>query len=249
MIYIKSNEEIQIMRQAGRICAQAHEAVRNAVREGVSTMELSLMVEELIRAAGATPSFKGYQGFPEAACISVNDEIIHGIPSKRRILREGDIVSVDIGVCFRGFHGDAARTHGVGEISVEAAELIEVTRNSFRAGMDNAREGNRVQDVSRAVEAVAQAAGCGVVRSFVGHGVGRELHEDPEVPNYDNGHKGPRLYAGMTIAIEPMVNRGSDEVVTLDDGWTVVTRDGKWSAHHENTILVTKDDPIVLTAL
>jgi len=248
-IFIKDGNEIQKMRTAGKICALAHEVAAKAIKPGITTQELADIAEEEIRRAGAIPSFKGYNGYPAAVCVSVNNEVIHGIPSPKRKLIEGDIVSIDIGAYFQGFHGDAARTHGVGKISSEASRLIEITQKCFHAGAEAARMGNRIIDVSCAIQAVAHAAGYGIVRDFVGHGVGSKLHEDPEVPNFDFGKKGVRLAAGMTLAIEPMINQGTADVEVLDDDWTVITVDGKLSAHYEETIVITKGKAVILTEL
>lgn len=248
MINIKNAAQIMRMQRAGQIVAKAHRAVKDAICPGITTQQLDAIALEVIRREGAVPSFKGYGGFPMNICVSVNNEVIHGIPSKRRLL-EGDIVGVDIGAYLDGFHGDAAATYGVGKISPAAAKLIEVTERAFFAGFSAAREGNRVSDISAAVQNVAETAGYGVVRDFVGHGVGAKLHEDPEVPNFvrRGGKKGVRLCAGMTLAIEPMINQGSEQVSRLSDGWTVVTADGKLSAHFEHSIAITKGDAILLT--
>jgi methionyl aminopeptidase len=246
VITLKSPAEIELMKQAGRIVWEAHESVRRMIRPGVCTGDLDKAVEECIRDHGATPSFKGYHGYPASACVSVNEEVVHGIPSKRQIM-EGDIVSVDIGAIYEGYHGDAARTHGVGKISTEAARLIAVTEESFWEGIKYAKEGFRISDISAAVQRYVEERGFSVVRDLTGHGIGCEMHEDPPIPNFGAPGKGPRLKAGMTLAIEPMINAGGFAVSTRSDGWTVVTRDGRSSAHYENTIVITDGEPMVLT--
>ncbi len=247
MITLRSPNEIGSMRVAGKITAAARALAGEMVRPGVTTQEIDREVEHFIRKNGAVPSFLHYDGFPASACISVNDEIIHGIPGKR-VLREGDIVSVDVGAYIGGFHGDCAATFPCGEISPEARELIDVTRQSFFEGIRNAREGQRIQDISAAIQAYVESHGFSVVREYVGHGVGAKMHEPPEVPNYGHPGRGPRLLRGMTLAIEPMVNAGSEAIRLLPDGWTVKTLDGKWSAHYENTVLITDGEPEILTA-
>ncbi len=249
MIKLKNSEQLEKMKEAGRITGEALYLAGEAIKEGVSTYELDSIVRAHIEKQGAKPSFLGYGGFPESACISINDEVIHGIPSKKRILREGDIVKVDVGAFYRGFHGDAARTFGVGNITEEAKKLIEVTKQCFYKGAEQAVIGNRIGDIGSAIEIHAVNGGFSVVRSYVGHGVGHELHEDPEVPNYGNPGRGARLCAGMTLAIEPMVNVGTYAVKVLGDGWTVKTADGKLSAHYENTVAITEDGPILLTEI
>ncbi len=247
MIKLKNNEQLAKMRDAGRITAEALLAAGEAVREGVSTLELDEVVRRYIEKQGATPSFLGYGGFPGSACISVNEEVIHGIPSDKKILRAGDIVKVDVGAYYKGFHGDSARTFAVGKISAEAEKLMEVTKQCFYKGMEMALPGNRIGDIGAVIEGHAAESGFSVVRTFVGHGVGHELHEDPEVPNYGNPGRGARLCEGMTIAIEPMVNAGVCGVRVLDNKWTVVTTDGRLSAHYENTVAITADGPVILT--
>ena len=247
MITLKSSHEIDLMRQAGKITAAARALAGEMVRPGVTTQEIDKAVEEFIRKQGAVPSFLGYSGYPASACISVNDEVIHGIPGKR-VLQEGDIVSIDVGAYIGGFHGDCAATFACGTISDEAQNLIDVTRQSFFEGIKFAKQGYRVQDISAAVQAYAEENGFSIVREFVGHGVGAALHESPEVPNYGQRGRGPRLLKGMTLAIEPMVNAGSAAIQQMSDGWTVKTRDGKLSAHYENTILITDGEPEILTA-
>ncbi len=246
-VTIKSQREIELMREAGRILAAVHEELGRAVRPGISTWEIDRLGEKLIRGYGCIPSFKDYNGYPASICVSVNDEVVHGIPHKDHILREGDIVSLDAGVIWHGYLSDAARTHAVGTVSPEAERLIRVTRESFFEGIRYARAGNHLNDISSAVQAYAQRFGYGVVRDLVGHGIGSHLHEDPEVPNFAQKRRGIRLQAGMTLAVEPMINMGSAAVEWLDDDWTVVTRDGSLSAHYENTILITEGEPEILS--
>ncbi len=249
MISRKSTREIVFMREAGRIVALAHEAVRKALRPGVSTARIDAIVEETIRRHGATPSFKGYGGFPASACTSVNEEIIHGIPSKKRRLKEGDILKVDIGAEYKGYHGDSAWTYPVGAIPEETQKLLLVTREALFEGIRRAVPGNRLQDISRAVQEHVEKHGFSVVRDFVGHGIGKRLHEAPEVPNFGEAGKGPLLKPGMTLAIEPMVNAGTHETKVLTDGWTAVTADSSLSAHYEHTVLITKEGYDLLTVL
>lgn len=249
MIPIKTNEQLERMRVACRITALARKAAYDAVAPGVTTDDIDRIVRKTIEEAGAKPSFLGYGGFPASACVSINDEVIHGIPSKKRVVCSGDIVKIDVGAYIGGFHGDCACTVPCGEVSEEAKRLIEVTRQSFYEGIKFAREGCRVSDISAAVQAYAQANGFSVVRSFVGHGVGRQLHESPEVPNFGRPGHGVRLQRGMTLAVEPMVNAGVYDVRVLSDGWTVKTKDGKLSAHYENTIAITDGEPEILTAI
>ena len=246
-VTIKSQREINLMREAGKILAITHEALAKALKPGISTWEIDRLGEEIIRSYGCVPSFKNYQGYPASICISVNDEVVHGIPSKKRILKEGDIVSLDAGVIYKGYHSDAARTHGVGEISPEATQLIEVIKQCFFEGIKYAKSGNHLNDVSSAIQAYAESFGYGVVRDLVGHGIGNHLHEDPEVPNFARRKKGIRLQPGMTLAIEPMINAGKLYVRWLDDDWTVITKDGSLSAHYENTILITEEEPEILS--
>ena len=249
MIIIKTDSEVKIMREAGRIVAKAHDEVRKAIRVGISTMELATVAEQTIKHYGAIPSFKNYNGFPGAICVSVNNEVIHGIPSKHRILADGDIVKIDIGALYKGYHGDSAKTHAVGNVSSLAADLIDITKKSFYKAIQFAKEGKRLNDISSAVEDIVVKHGFSVVRDYVGHGVGMNLHEDPEVPNFRMGMQGPRLQKGMVLAIEPMINAGEPYVESLDDGWTVVTCDGSLSSHYEHTIAITDAEPIILTAL
>ena len=247
MIQIKNSEQLAIMRKAGRITGEAILVARDHIKEGVSTKELDTVIRHYIEKCGATPSFLGYGGFPGSACISINNEVIHGIPSADRILREGDIVKIDVGACYHGFHGDSANTFGVGKISEDAEELIRTTRESFFRAAEKATSGARLGDIGFAVSEYAQSFGYGVVRKYVGHGVGQNLHEDPEVPNFGTAGRGMRLYTGMTIAIEPMINIGSPDVKVLSDGWTVVTADGGLSAHYEHTVAITEGKPVLLT--
>ena len=249
MIPIKTSEQLERMRIAGRITALARKAAADAVRPGASTEDVDRAVRETIEANGAKPSFLGYGGFPGSACVSINDEVIHGIPSKKRIIQEGDIVKVDVGAYIGGVHGDCACTVPCGKVSEEAERLIAVTRQSFFEGIKFAKEGYRLSDISHAVQAYCEANGFSVVRDFVGHGIGEELHESPEVPNYGRPGHGIRLQRGMVLAIEPMVNVGAYSVRVLPDGWTVKTRDGKLSAHYENTIAITDGEPEILTSI
>ena len=249
MIQLKNSLQIKDMKEAGRITGEALLVAREHVREGVSTYELDKLIREHLEKSGAKPSFLGYGGFPASACISINDEVIHGIPSKNRILREGDIVKVDVGAYYRGFHGDAARTIPVGKVSAEATKLIEVTRNSFFDGVNALKVGGRIGDVGSAIQTAVEKNGFSVVKKYIGHGVGRELHESPDVPNFGTAGRGVRLCAGMTLAIEPMVNVGGPEVYELADGWTVKTRDASLSAHYENTVALTSEGVMVLTLL
>ena len=246
MITIKNEHELESMRQACRITAAARALAGEMVKPGVTTKAIDQAVHDYIVAQGAKPSFLGYNGFPGSACISVNNVVIHGIPGGYT-LKEGDIVSIDVGAYYKGFHGDCAATFACGAISAEARKLIDVTEQSFYEGIRFARKGNRVQDISRAVQAHVECNGFSVVRHFVGHGIGRQLHEEPEVPNFESARRGPRLLPGMTIAVEPMVNVGTYDVKILKDGWTVVTSDGKLSAHYENTVLITDGEPEILT--
>ena len=247
MITLKSAHEIELMRRAGKITAAARALAGEMVKPGVTTQEIDSEVERFIRKEGAVPSFLHYQGYPASACISVNDEIIHGIPGKR-VLAEGDIVSVDVGAYIGGFHGDCAATFACGTISSEAQDLIDVTRQSFFEGIRYAREGHRLFDISAAIQAYVESHGYSIVREYVGHGVGAEMHEAPEIPNYGHPGRGVRLLRGMTLAIEPMVNAGSADIYQMSDGWTVRTADGKNAAHYENTILITDGKPEILTA-
>ena len=247
MITLKSSHEIELMRRAGKITAAARAYAGELVKPGVTTQEIDRAVEHFIRKQGAVPSFLHYNGYPASACISVNDVVIHGIPD-HRVLQEGDIVSVDVGAYIGGFHGDCAATFPCGTISPEAQDLIDVTRQSFFEGIRYAREGQRLFDISAAIQQYVEGHGYSVVREYVGHGVGAQMHEAPEIPNYGHPGRGPRLLRGMTLAIEPMVNAGSPAIRVLGDGWTVKTLDGKWAAHYENTVLITDGEPEILTA-
>ena len=248
MIIIKNNKEIDLMRAAGKIVAETLLLVEEKVRPGITTAELDRIAEEFITKHGARPSFKGLYGFPASLCISVNEQVVHGIPGGY-VLKDGDIISVDCGAYINGFHGDAARTFGVGNISEEAEKLINVTRESFFKGIEYAKVGNRLTDISHEIQSYVEASGFSVVRDFVGHGIGRVVHEDPDVPNYGRPGRGPKLVEGMALAIEPMVNVGNYKVKTLNDDWTVVTSDGSLSAHYENTIVILPDGPEILTLI
>ena len=247
MVVLKTSRELAAMRAAGRISARALKLAGEAVEPGVSTMEIDRIVRKYIESEGAKPSFLGYGGFPASACISVNDVVIHGIPHKEIILKEGDIVSIDTGAFYEGFNGDNAYTFPCGDVSEEAKRLMDVTRESLFEGIKAAQAGARIGDIGSAVQRYVEARGYSVVRDFVGHGVGAKLHEDPSVPNYGTPGRGVRLLPGMTIAIEPMINAGVKEVKTLKDGWTTVTADGKLSAHFEHTIAITPDGPVIMT--
>ena len=249
MIQLKNADQIKIMKEAGRITGEALLVARDHVRPGISTYELDRLVRESIEKAGAKPSFLGYGGFPGSACISINDEVIHGIPSKKRFLEEGDVVKIDVGAFYKGFHGDSARTIPVGRVSDEAQKLIDVTRASFFAGIDQLKVGGRLGDVGAAIDGLVVANGFSTVKRYIGHGIGRELHESPDVPNYGTPGRGTRLCAGLVIAIEPMVNIGTETVRELSDGWTVKTADGSLSAHYENTVALTGDGIINLTLI
>lgn len=249
MIQLKNPLQIKEMRDAGRITGEALLVARENIREGISTYELDQIIRNYIEKQGAKPSFLGYGGFPGSACISINDEVIHGIPSKKRFLKEGDIVKVDVGAYYKGYHGDAARTIPVGKITPEAEKLIKVTRDSFFAGIEKLQVGNRLGDVGHAIDSLVVANGYSTVKKYIGHGIGHALHESPDVPNYGTEGRGTRLCAGMVLAIEPMVNMGVDSVKELSDGWTVKTADGKLSSHYENTVALTADGVIVMTQL
>lgn len=248
MIILKSSNEIETMKKAGKIVAEVHEKLREAIQPGITTGELDRIAEEYIEKSGAKPAFKGYNGFPASICTSINEEVVHGIPGSRTLL-EGDIISIDIGAIVDGYYGDAAKTHSVGETTQEEQKLIQVTKQSFYEGIKFAKEGYRLSDISNAIQNYVESNGFSVVRDYVGHGIGQNMHEDPQIPNFGKPGKGPRLRAGMILAIEPMVNIGSYHVKTLEDNWTVVTIDGKASAHYENTIAITKDGPEILTKL
>ena len=248
MIILKSNDEIALMKKAGKIVGETLLLLEKEVKPGVTTAELDMMAEEFITKHGAKPSFKGLYGFPSSLCISVNEQVIHGFPGAY-VLKEGDIVSVDCGACINGFHGDAARTFPVGNIPKEAQRLIDVTRDSFFKGIEYAKVGNRLSDISHEIQSYVEAAGFSVVRDFVGHGIGRNVHEDPNVPNFGKSGRGPKLVEGMVLAIEPMVNAGTYNVRTLKDRWTVVTADNSLSAHYENTVAILSDGPEILTLI
>ena len=247
MIQLKNPQQISAMMEAGRITGEALLVAREHIREGVSTAEIDKLIREHIEKSGAKPSFLGYGGFPGSACISINDEVIHGIPSKKRILKEGDIVKVDVGAFYKGFHGDSARTIAVGRVSEEAEKLIKVTRESFFAGVDKFRVGNRIGDIGSAIQECVEKEGFSVVRRYIGHGIGRDLHEQPDVPNFGTAGRGTRLCAGMVLAIEPMVNIGGEHVIEMPDGWTVKTQDKSLSAHYENTVALTSEGVIITT--
>ena len=248
-VTIKSAREIELMTKAGEILALVHKELEKGLRAGMSTWDVDRLGEEVIRSYGCEPSFLNYNGYPASICVSLNHEVVHGIPSKKRIIKEGDIVSLDAGVIYKGYHSAASRTHAVGEVSQEAKDLIRITKESFFEGIKYAKEGNHLFDISRAIGAYAEKFGYGVVRDLCGHGIGMHLHEDPEIPNYQMQRRGMRLKAGMTLAIEPMINIGTWQVDWLDDDWTVVTRDGSLSAHYENTVLITEDEPKLLTVI
>ena len=249
MVSIKSQSEIALMREAGKILAKVHEELKDAIRPGMSTLDIDKLGEKLIRSYGCIPSFLNYNGYPASICVSVNDEVVHGIPHKDHILCEGDIVSLDAGVIYKGYHADAARTYGVGKISDEAAKLIEVTKQSFFEGIKMAKDGNHLHDISNAIADYCESFGYGVVRDLVGHGIGKNLHEDPQIPNFRQSRRGLKLQPGMTLAIEPMINMGRADVDWMDDDWTVVAQDRLPSAHYENTILITEGEPEILTML
>ena len=248
-ISIKTDEEIDLMRQSGHLLAKVHEELHAALRPGISTLELDEIGERTIRALGGIPNCKDYEGFPASVCISVNNEVVHGIPSSERILQEGDIVSLDTGLIYKGFHSDAARTWGVGKISDEAQKLIDVTRESFFEGIKKAKAGNRLYDISAAIDKFIRPYGYGIVRELTGHGIGTSLHEDPIVPNFRKLTRGPKLQKGMTICVEPMITMGDRKVGWLEDDWTVATLDGSHAAHYENTIAITDGEPEILTIL
>ncbi|HQE05354.1 MAG: type I methionyl aminopeptidase [Tepidanaerobacteraceae bacterium] len=248
MIVLKSPREIELMRRAGEITALALEEIEKHVKPGITTIELDKIAEELILSHDATPAFKGYRGFPASICASINEEVVHGIPGLRR-LQDGDIISIDIGAVFQGYYGDAARTFPVGQVSDDALKLIEVTKQSFFEGIAFAKQGYRLSDISHAIQSYVEGHNYSVVRDYVGHGIGQNMHEDPQIPNFGPPGKGPRLRAGMTLAIEPMVNLGEFEVYTLKNNWTVVTKDGSLSAHYENTVAITDGEPEILTMM
>lgn len=246
-VTIKSAREIDLMREAGRLLAKVHDELGQAIRPGMSTLDIDRLGEKLIRGYGCIPNFLNYDGYPASICVSVNDEVVHGIPKAEHILQEGDIVSLDAGLIYKGYHSDAARTYGVGKISAEAQKLIGETQKSFFEGIKLAKSGNHLYDISNAIDEYISQFGYGIVRELVGHGIGTSLHEDPQIPNFRQRRRGIRLQAGMTLAVEPMINLGEYDVYWLDDDWTVVTEDGLPSAHYENTILITEGEPEILS--
>ena len=246
-VTIKSAREIELMREAGRLLALVHDELAKIIRPGLSTKEIDRVCEEMIRSYGCIPNFLHYQGYPASVCVSVNEEVVHGIPKESRIIQEGDIVSLDMGLIYQGYHSDAARTHAVGQISAEAQKLIDVTRQSFYEGIKMARPGMHLHDISNAIDAYVTQYGYGIVRALVGHGIGTRLHEDPQIPNFSQRRRGPKLRPGMTLAVEPMINMGTADVEWLDDDWTVVSADHSLSAHYETTILITEGEPEILT--
>ena len=247
MIQIKNSEQIAVMKEAGRITAEALLIAGENIREGVTTKHLDTLIREHIEKSGAKPSFLGYGGFPGSACISINDEVIHGIPSAKRVLREGDIVKVDVGAYYRGFHGDSARTFAVGKVSDDAKKLIEVTEQSFWEGIKQIEQGKRIGDIGSAIDSYVKKFGYSTVKRYVGHGIGHALHEQPDVPNFGTPGRGTRICTGMALAVEPMINMGTDEVKVMSDEWTVKTADSMLSAHYENTVVLTPDGVLVLT--
>lgn len=246
-VSIKTAKEIELMRKAGHLLEQVHAELAGMIRPGISTMDIDQLGEKLIRQMGCIPNFLNYNGFPASICVCINEEVVHGIPDRHRILQEGDIVSLDAGLIYKGYHSDAARTHGVGRISPQAQQLIDVTRQSFFEGIKFAKAGHHLHEISEAIGNYAESFGYGVVRDMVGHGIGTCLHEDPQIPNFPQKRRGIRLLPGMTLAIEPMINIGRPDVAWLDDDWTVVTQDDSWSAHYENTVLITEGEPELLT--
>lgn len=246
-ISIKSADEIAKMKEAGRILSIVHDELAAFIRPGISTWDIDQKGYEIIKSFGCEPSFLNYEGYPGSICVSIDDEVVHGIPNKKHILREGNIVSLDAGVIYQGYHSDAARTHAVGQISEEAQKLIDVTQESFFQGITCAKAENYLHDISEKIQKYVESNGFSVVRDLVGHGIGARLHEEPEIPNYKTRGRGPRLVPGMTLAVEPMVNAGSYDIWWLEDDWTVVTQDGSLSAHYENTILITEDEPVILS--
>ena len=246
-ISIKSEREIELMKEAGRILALTHEELKKAIKPGITTYEIDKLGEEVIRSYGCIPSFLNYNGYPASICVSLNQEVVHGIPDKHRLIQDGDIVSLDAGLIYKGYHSDMARTFPVGQVSEEARLLMERTKGSFFAGIEMAKAGNHLYDISNAIDAYIKPFGYGIVRDLVGHGIGTSLHEDPQIPNFAQHRRGLKLQAGMTLAIEPMINIGRPDVAWLDDDWTVVTEDGSLSAHYENTVLITDGEPEILT--
>lgn len=247
MIIIKSKQELDFMREAGKVCGQILRDLKDIIKPGISTLEIDRFVEKTVREHGMTAAEKGYCGYPASVCVSINDEVVHGIPSKKRHLREGDIVSCDLVVEYKGYMADAARTYPVGEVSPEAAHLIETAERAFWNGIAYAKAGYRLQDISHAIQDTVEGEGYGVIRDFVGHGIGSEMHEDPQIPNVGKAGKGPRLQPGMTLAIEPMITQGDWEIDVLEDDWTAVTLDGGLAAHYENTVVITDGEPELLT--
>ena len=248
-VSIKSEREIQLMRESCKILAKVHEELGKAIKPGISTKEIDILAEKLIRSYDCIPNFLNYNGYPASVCVSVNEEVVHGIPTKQRILKDGDIVSLDCGCIYKGYHSDAARTYAVGAVSKEVQQLMDVTKQSFFEGIKMAKAGNHLYDISNAIDDYVSQFGYGIVKDLVGHGIGTSLHEDPQIPNFRQKRKGLLLQPGMTLAIEPMINMGTWEVEWLDDDWTVVSRDGLPSAHYENTILITDGEPEILTLL
>ena len=249
MIVLKSPRELALMRHANQIVAETHAFLAEKIEVGITTAELDRLCEEYIRSKDATPSFKGYRGYPASLCISINEEVVHGIPSKNRLINDGDLVSLDIGAFYQGFHGDAARSLGVGKVSNQGKRLIKVCEESFYKGIEVAIAGRRLTDISHQIQKHAESQGFSVVRDYVGHGIGRQMHEAPQIPNFGPANRGPKLKLGMTLAIEPMINIGTFEVEALEDAWTVVTRDGELSAHYENTIAITENGVEILSLL
>ena len=248
-VSIKSAREIELMRKSGQILAKVHDELGKAIHPGMSTLDIDMLGEKLIRSYDCIPNFLHYNGYPASICVSVNEEVVHGIPKADRILKEGDIVSLDAGLIYKGYHSDAARTYGVGEISPQAQKLMDETKQSFFEGIKMAKEGNHLYDISNAIDSYIQKFGYGIVRDLVGHGIGTALHEDPQIPNFAQKRRGLKLQAGMTLAIEPMINMGRSDVEWLGDDWTVVTEDGTVSARYENTVLITDGEPEILTLL
>jgi len=248
-VSIKSEREIQLMRESCKILAKVHEELGQAIRPGITTHEIDVLAEKLIRGYGCIPNFLNYNGYPASVCVSVNEEVVHGVPSKKRMLKDGDIVSLDCGCIYKGYHSDAARTYAVGNISKEVQQLLDVTKQAFFEGIKMAKAGNHLYDISNAIDDYVSQYGYGIVKDLVGHGIGTALHEDPQIPNFRQKRKGLLLQPGMTLAIEPMINMGTWEVEWLDDDWTVVSRDGLPSAHYENTILITDGEPEILTII
>ena len=246
-ITIKSSREIELMRESNKRIAEVHKAMEELIKPGITTWELDEFAEKMIKKMNCVPNFKNYNGYPASVCCSVNEEVVHGIPSKNRILQEGDIISLDMGLIYKGYHSDAARTHAVGKISSEVQKLIDVTKQSFFEGIKYALPGHHLHEISNAIDDYVSQFGYGIVYDLTGHGIGRELHESPEIPNFRQRTRGPKLRPGMTLAIEPMITMGRPDVAWLDDDWTVVTEDGSWAAHYENTILITEGEPEILT--